>query len=178
MIDEKILNKSLKRKYGYQEGGQNFRIERTNTQTEFRMTESGFLELPRYNYLGPRGYWVLERLHRVSEETQKILRAEWTYEPVFIYMNPDTREPLPVTRDSIEAFVQIALYGAKKRLTPEEIKQAEEDHYEKQAGIILEYLQNEIPSMAVQLKAGSAIVVPKGLENGESNNRIVAPNAD
>jgi hypothetical protein len=179
MMDEKIINKKLKRLYGYQDGGANFRLARTNDQIELRLDEltKKFIFKPRYNYLPERGYWVLEKLWRVVGEASNYLGGDWTYEPIYIYINPDTKEPLPVTDDSIHAFIHLALYG-EKRKDKENWREAEEAEYERQSTVILEYLQNEVPSMAIQLKHGSAVVVPELKEYGPSDNRIVSPDGN
>jgi len=186
MLDEKLINRKLKRLYGEQEGGQNFRLVRTNEQFEVRNAPIfhefaiaptwKFQRLPKYNYLGDYRYWVLERLFPLTEDMNKHIAGTWTYEPVFIYCNVENKDPLPVTEDSIHAFIGLSLAGPKRKKTPQEITAEEEAFYEKQSTVILEYLQNEMPSMAVQLRAGSGIAVPE--KYGESDNRIISSNGD
>lgn len=186
MFDENIVNKKLRRLYGEQDGHANFRVAWTATQLEYRKgtfidrDNSGnplrvvteVRQCLRYAYL-ERGYWALEKLFPVPESIAAVLvGAKWSYEPLFIFQNPQTKEALPASWDAIEAFVKLFLFGGKRKINERRNwAEEEEAEFERISTRILEYLESECPPLAAQLKSGSAVSV----SNGESNDCVVSP---
>lgn len=182
MVNVEHLNKKLKDFYGSQDDQANFRLVYTREQTEYRRgtffdynSEGTFLRcvtevrlVPRYAYIKPYEYWVIERLYPLPANLEVHYPGKkWTYEPVFFYSKPD-RTKLPATEDSVHAAIHISLFAERKNrdFAAEELAE-----YEKQVDIMHQFLTDECPSMATQLHFGEGIAVPRNY-NG-SDNRIV-----
>ena len=177
MIDERIINRRLKDRFGAQNDSANFRLARTGNQTERRKMPWGDIEeAPKYPYL-ERNYWVLERLMRVEGANAHMLPGiTHSYEPVFVFRNGRTGEPIPVTEDIVFSLAHTALFRQEVKVKRD--WEAEElAFYERQVDRAYQFIADECSAMSTQLHFGEAVVKGES-KHGPSDNRIVSPTSD
>ena len=151
------INQHLHERFGGQGELPNFRIARTAEQLEYVRIASNIVEQRRrYSYL-PRDYWVLERLMKVDGANAQILVGRFSYEPIFVFRNQKTDEPIPFGEEIIMSMVHSLLFKQEAK-TKRDWKQEEIDFYNKQVDRALEFIQDECSPMSMQLHFGEAVV--------------------
>lgn len=111
------INRRLKDYYGSDTvtGKSIFRVVWSESELEKRLcrtTDSGIIlltpewrDVPKYkDYI--RDKYVLERLVIVPSVQQEELGTKISYEPIWVFENPTTREGLPVKWEAIEVIMQ------------------------------------------------------------------------
>lgn len=178
VIDEKIINRQLKDRFGAQDNKPNFRLARTNDadQLEYRRMPWGDIDCrPKYEYLNGN-FWVLERLMRVDGANAQMLPgATHSYEPVFVFRNSRTGEPAAVIEDVVFAIIHTTLFRQEAR-TKRDWEAEELAFYEKQVDRAHQFIADECSAMSTQLHFGEAVV--KGEPKDASNDSVVRPETD
>lgn len=171
-LDE--INKKLAELYGNVNGHPNFRVASTLTQTEKRFGEyvdygpnniylrtvREVREVKKYPAFQNKEYWVLEK-YFPNTVPEIVKDTTFLYEPLMVFYNPETREPLPLNWEAVNAVVHIYLFSEKQVKSPKDIAREEEEHFERESQKLLEILQDDVPLVATQLHVGEGIVVPR-----------------
>ncbi len=170
MIDEHFINKKLQDLFGSQDGKANFRLDRTNSQYEYRRISDNIIEQrPKYGYLPHRGYWVLERLTKVQGISRSLLPGvEFSYEPVYVFKRGDSDEPRIFGEDAVYAIVYMVLFKQETKIR-RDFAAEELAFYEKQVDRALEFLTDENSVMTMQLRLGEAVQGPQKVFTGTND---------
>lgn len=178
------INTKLKELYGHQDGNANFRVAATDDQYEKRLgTYTDFTPggiylrtvtevrlTKKYPALGDARYYALEKYF--PNTVQEVVKdTPFLYEPLFVFYNPETGNPLELNWEAINAIVHIYLYSEKKVKTPSDIDAEEELALQKESERILTILQDDMPEKATQIHFGEGIVVPRNYNGIDSDNR-------